>query len=114
MSRDEYREREYEKENIDEFVEDVVTEETEEKKEERPRSSAKRKTADETAKKKMTVFNTKLLNVRSTPENAGDENIVGQLKENDVVETLGKENGYYKIKYKREDAYILSDFCKEV
>lgn len=116
MSREEYREREYEKENNNDndFVENVITEETEEKKEERPRSSAKRKTADETAKKKMTVFNTKLLNVRSTPENAGDDNIVGQLKENDIVETLGKENGYYKIKYKREDAYILSDFCKEV
>lgn len=113
MSRGEYRERDYETEKTveKEFYEDPITEE---KKEEKPRSSAKRKTADETVKKKIAVCNTKLLNIRRTPENAGDENIVGQLKENEEVETFGKENGYYKIKHKGEDSYILSDFCKEV
>lgn len=109
MSRGEYRERDYEIENEEEkkFHEESTTGE-------KPRSSAKRKTADETVKKKITVCNTKLLNIRRTPENDGDKNIVGQLKENEEVETFGKENGYYKINHKGEDAYILSDFCKEV
>lgn len=108
--------RDYEKDNDRSFEEENfdTIENDEIKKEEKPRSSAKKKITEETVKKKVRICNTKLLNVRSTPENAGNDNIVAQLKENDVVITFGKENGYYKIKHKGDSAYILSDFCEEV
>lgn len=106
MSREREDYRDYETEN---YMDNKFDE-----KEEKPRSSAKRRTTDETVKKKVKIINTKLLNIRRTPDNVGDVNIITQLKEGEVVTTFGKENGYYKIKYKGEDAYILSDFCEEV
>lgn len=82
---------------------------------ERPRSSSRRRMTDDTEKKKLVkIVNTKLLNVRSTPENSGTGNIVGQLKGGERVTVLGKEGEYYKIKHGKDDAYILSNFCEEV
>lgn len=107
--RNEYANYKQEKNEVYEEVKETRTEV-----EEKPKSSAKRRITDETVKKKYKICNTKLLNVRSSPENVGNDNIITQIKEGDIVVTFGKENGYYKIKYKGEDAYILSDFCEEV
>lgn len=114
MSRnDDYRENEYEIKKTDE-MENTMEPITEEKKEEKTRSSSRRRATDETVKKKGKIIKTTLLNVRSTPRNEDDKNIVSQLKGGEIVEIIGSEDGYYKINYNGSEAYILSDFCEEV
>lgn len=84
---------------------------------ERPRSSSRRRTSDDTEKKKaVRIINTNLLNVRSTPENVGTGNIIGQLKGGQKITVLEKEGEYYRIKHGKDndDAYILSKFCEEI
>lgn len=81
---------------------------------ERPRSS-RRRASDDTEKKKLVkIINTKLLNVRSTPEVDGTRNIIGQLKNGEKVSVLGRDGNYYRITYKEKEAYILSKFCEEI
>lgn len=89
--------------------------EMQEERVERPRSSSRRRTSDDTEKKKrVKIINTKLLNVRSTPEDEGTKNIIGQLKAGETVEVVKREGDYYKIPYKKGHAYIHSKFCEEV
>lgn len=82
---------------------------------ERPRSSSRRRASDDTEKKKVVkIINTKLLNVRSTPEDDGTRNIIGQLKAGETVDVVKREGDYYKIPYKKGHAYIYSKFCEEI
>ena len=49
------------------------------------------------------------MNVRSTPENKGDDNVIGKLTSKaagDIIETL---DGWYKIKSGTVTGYIAAD-----
>ena len=42
-----------------------------------------------------------------------DSEIIGGLNENDTVDFLGYENGWYKIKYNGESAYVCADYVSQ-
>lgn len=52
---------------------------------------------------------TNYLNIRSTPEDKGNENIIGKLPGKAAAEILGEENGWYKISSGSITGYITTD-----
>ncbi len=52
------------------------------------------------------------INVRSTASTASDANIIGSAKGGDSFELIGTEDGWCKIKYQGQDAYISSDYVE--
>lgn len=55
----------------------------------------------------------KFVNVRRFPSRNGE--VLGRVQQNDKLEILGQEDGYYKIKYKKyPEAYIADHFVEEV
>lgn len=55
------------------------------------------------------------LNVRSTPEHPEDDsNIIGRIPRGNEVETFGKVNGYLKIRFGKQDAYVLASKLRRV
>lgn len=56
------------------------------------------------------IVNTKadFLNVRSTPDASNDKNIIGRVGKGDEIETFGKQNGFLKIRYGGQDAWVMA------
>lgn len=54
------------------------------------------------------------LNVRSTPDASNDKNIIGLLDNGDEIETFGKENGFLKIRFGSQDAYVMASKLRRV
>lgn len=57
------------------------------------------------------VVNCDVLNVRNK-SNTSDSEIIGQLKKNDKVNIIEKENNWYKIIYENHVAYASADYIK--
>ena len=49
------------------------------------------------------------LNVRSSPEDAGNDNIIGKLPGKAAADILGEENGWYKIQSGDTNGYVSMD-----
>ncbi|MDO4174257.1 MAG: SH3 domain-containing protein [Eubacteriales bacterium] len=61
-----------------------------------------------TAQTTTTIYTTADLNVRAKPDKSGKQ--LGWLKKGTAVETYGKTNGWYQIKYKGQTAYISGKY----
>ncbi len=61
---------------------------------------------------KTIKIDTEKLNVRNTPSANSNDNIIGSLKNGDVVHIIGQsDNGWYQIEHEDEpEAYICIDF----
>ena len=61
--------------------------------------------------KKAVLKATTNINVRKDKDTNSE--IIGGLNENDTVDFLGYENGWYKVKYNGESAYVCADYVSQ-